>query len=231
MPLPAFPFTPIGLDLLMIVYTTWILSTSRPLGKSGWSLAGAMLAWLALLHAGLSSRALFPESIGGPAFLAIIFGAVGLVGALLLFVPAARDRLAGLDASRLLLLQGVRVLFGAAFLVQASTGELPAAFGILDGITHAGAGFFGLVAAWALAAGESGRRRAWFANVFGLADILVVATTLALVLLPEIGPHHGMMYAVFLPAPLWFWFHVLSMRQLLAREEHLAAAALAGRVA
>ncbi|MCX7218879.1 MAG: hypothetical protein NTY70_08030, partial [Burkholderiales bacterium] len=63
-----------------------------------------------------------------------------------------------------------------------------------------------------------GNRRAWFANLFGLTDILIVASTLALILLPQIGPHHPMMYAVFLPAPLWLWFHLVSIWKLLRGE-------------
>ena len=113
-----------------------------------------------------------------------------------------------------MLLQGVRVFFGAVFLMFASQGVLPATFGIIDGFTHIGAGFFGLIAAFSIASGINGKRRAWFANLFGLADILIVASSLALVLLPTIGPHHPMMYAVFLPAPLWLWFHLISIIRL-----------------
>ncbi|MBK9219772.1 MAG: hypothetical protein IPL70_16070 [Uliginosibacterium sp.] len=38
-----------------------------------------------------------------------------------------------------MLLQGIRVFFGATFLMQASE-VLPQTFGILDGFTHIGAG-------------------------------------------------------------------------------------------
>lgn len=65
-----------------------------------------------------------------------------------------------------------------------------------------GAGFFGSIAAFACAAGVSASARTWFANLFGLTDILIVASTLALVLLLQIGAHHPMMHAVFLPALL-----------------------------
>ena len=103
--------------------------------------------------------------------------------------------------------------------MQASLGVLPTEFGIVDGLTHIGARFFGLIAAFSLAAGVEGARRAWFANIFGLMDILIVASSLALVLLPDIGPHHSMMYAVFLPAPLWLWFHIVSIWKLV-RDRH-----------
>jgi hypothetical protein len=101
--------------------------------------------------------------------------------------------------------------------MMASLGNLPTTFGILDGWTHISAGFLGLIAAFALARGADGARRAWFANIFGLADILVVASTLSLLLLPTLTPHHSMMYAVFLPAPLWLWFHLVSIWKLLRK--------------
>lgn len=209
--------TMIGLDLLMIVYTLWALSGGTALARRGPTILLSMLLWLGALHVGLSTQSLFPAHISGETFLAVIFVAVGMVGVLLFAIPALRTMLWQLEQRQLLLLQGVRVFFGATFLMQASTGVLPAAFGILDGYTHIGAGFFGLIAAYSLATGAQGARRAWFANVFGLVDILIVASTLALVLLPEIGPHHPMMYAVFFPAPLWLWFHVISIAKLLRR--------------
>ena len=206
-------WTMIGLDVLMIFYTLWVLSLS--LSSKVIRTAGmAMLAWLAALHLALSNEMLFSKDIAGIAFLMAIFAGVALVGALLLLVPRVRVVLLSLHQQQLLLLQGIRVFFGAAFLMQATLGWLPPTFGIIDGLTHIGAGFFGLIAAFAVATGLDGRPRAWFANLFGLADILIVASTLALVLLPQIGPHHSMMYAVFFPAPLWLWFHLISIWKL-----------------
>jgi hypothetical protein len=70
------------------------------------------------------------------------------------------------------------------------------------------------VAAFSVSKGLYGKSRVLFANIFGLADILIVASSIALVLLPDMGPHHTMMYAAFLPAPLWLWFHVISLWKL-----------------
>lgn len=207
-------WTMIGLDVLMIAYTLWVLALAKPLGRRGPVISMALLAWLAVLHLGLSTGSLLPRNISGIVFLGVVFAAVGLVGAVLLSAPASRDLLLGLDQRQLLLLQGIRVFFGAVFLMQAGLDVLPQTFGILDGFTHIGAGFFGLIAAFSVAAGIQGRCRAWFANLFGLGDILIVAGSLAFILLPEIGPHHAMMYAVFLPAPLWFWVHLVSLWKL-----------------
>lgn len=211
--LTTAPFA-IFLDITMIVYTLWVLSLNDNNGKLLIGIGIGMLTWLGLLHFGLSTKSLFPVNISEIAFLLIIFVAVGVVGVLLLLVSPIKNKLMALSQKQLLLLQGIRVFFGANFLMQASIGGLPQTFGILDGWTHIGAGFFGLVAAFTLATDADGERRAWFANIFGMVDILVVASSLALILLPTITPYHPMMYAVFLPAPLWLWFHLVSIWKL-----------------
>jgi hypothetical protein len=209
----------IFLDVTMVIYTLWVISLGDSKGKLSLGIGAGMLAWLGALHLGLSTKSIFPADISGPVFLTIVFMAVSAVGALLLLVPPIRQRLLALDQRQLLLMQGIRVLFGANFMMQASLGGLPQTFGILDGWTHIAAGFFGLVAAFTLATGADGVRRAWFANLFGVTDILVVASTLSLILLPTITPYHPMMYAVFLPAPLWLWFHLVSMWKLLSKHQ------------
>ena len=209
----------IGLNMVMVIYTLWVLSLGKSTARLRIVIGTAMVAWLALLHLGLSTKSIFPADISGVVFLMIIFLFVGVVGVALFVFTPVRRLLLDLDQKQLLLLQGIRVFFGATFLMQASLGVLPTEFGIVDGLTHIGAGFFGLIAAFSLAAGVEGARRAWFANMFGLMDILIVASSLALVLLPDIGPHHSMMYAVFLPAPLWLWFHIVSIWKLV-RDRH-----------
>ncbi|MBI3774655.1 MAG: hypothetical protein HY273_03725 [Gammaproteobacteria bacterium] len=204
----------LSLNSMMVIYTLWVISLGTSAARVRMRLGAALLIWLMLLHWGLSSQSIFPANISGVTFLLAILSFVGAVGAVLFSVAPVRRVLLNLSQEQLLLAQGIRVFFGAGFLMQASLGNLPRSFGILDGWTHIAAGFLGLVAAFSFAKHANGARRAWFANIFGLADILIVATSLALVLLPQIGPHHSMMYAVFLPAPLWLWFHVLSLRKL-----------------
>jgi hypothetical protein len=205
----------LGLDSMMVIYTMWVISLTQAEPRVRLGIGITLLVWLALLHWGLSSKSIFPENISGMTFFITIFVFVGTVGAALYLVPPVRRVLLNLSQEQLLLVQGIRGFFGAGFLMQASLGNLPTTFGILDGWTHIAAGFLGLVAAFSFATRVNGARRAWFANIFGLADILIVASTLAFVLLPDVGPHHSMMYAVFLPAPLWLWFHVVSLWKLM----------------
>lgn len=213
----------LALDALMIIYTLWVLSLNRPLGKTWGIIAGGMFGWLAVLYVGFSNQSVFPTDISSWAFYLVILAGVGAVGAFLFLVPPVRRFVMDLDQRQLMLLQGIRVFFGAGFLIQGGLGLLPGTFGLIDGLTHISAGFFGLVAAFSVAAATAARRRAWFANLFGLGDILVVATSLAFVLLAEIGPHHPMMYAVFLPAPLWLWAHVVSIVKLVSEKGPVAA--------
>jgi len=70
-------WTMLGLDLLMIIYTLWALSVFKPIGKIGIGIAAGMLAWLALLHFGLSTESLFPKDISGVGFLMVIFAEAG----------------------------------------------------------------------------------------------------------------------------------------------------------
>lgn len=207
----------IGLDSLMIIYTLWVISLSNH-NKFHAGFGAGMIAWLVLLHLGLSTKSLFPEDISGIIFLLVIFAVVGMVGLLLLTIPAVKIIVLGLSQQQLLLMQGIRVFFGASFLMQASLGNMPIAFGIVDGWTHIAAGFFGLTAAFSMTNQIDAIRRAWFANLFGLLDILIVASTLSLLILPDITPHGSMMYAVFLPAPLWLWFHMISIYQLMQEQ-------------
>lgn len=214
----ASPWFMIGLDVLMITYTLWVLSLSSN-NRFHYGIGAALLAWLIALHSGLSTQSLFNENVSGPVFLAVIVIAVGGVGALLFGIPAVRKMLLNLTQQQLLLLQGVRVFFGVTFLTQASVGAMPLVFGIVDGWSHVTAGFLGLAAAFCYSINANAVRRAWFANLWGLIDILVVASTLSLLILRDITPHGPMMYAVFLPAPLWVWFHLVSIYKLLTYHE------------
>lgn len=206
----------IVLDITMIGWTLWILARAGLGNRILLLLGGGATVWLLTLRLLLVNETAFPDRISGPAFLAVIFVFVGIVGVTLFAPRHLRIWLLSTNHTPLMLSQAIRVLFGAVFLLWALQGVLPRTFGLIDGITHITAGLLGLAAA--LTGGgarPASRSLLWIANAFGLADILIVASSIALVLLPDIGPHHPMMYAVFLPAPVWLWFHLVSLRRLL----------------
>lgn len=200
----------IGLDILMIIYTLWVVSLNRN-GKMSWIIGFIMILWLWVIHFLLSWRIIFPESINWFIFLMIIFWYVWFIWIVWCLIPGVRKLISELSQEQLLLMQWVRVFFGANFLMLAAYELLPTLFGVIDGWTHISAGFFALIAAFTVSKKIYANSRVLFANIFGLVDIIIVASTIALVLLPVITPYSAMMYAVFLPAPLWFWFHIVSL--------------------
>ena len=215
----------IGLDLLALGFTSWVLKRGGASIRVIQSAVGALVVWLAVLHGVIATQSLVPADISGVGFLAIIFAGVGLFGAGIFATPVGRA-LMNLRQEDLMLAQGIRVFFGAGFLLQAAIGLLPQTFGIIDGFTHVTAGFLGLVAAVVATRNPSDQRTVLFANAFGLIDILVVASSIALILLPVMTPFHPMMYAVFLPAPIWLWLHVVSLSKLwIARQNDAVSVA------
>lgn len=209
----------VGLDIAMITFTAWHLLRAGLSRRLVLGAVGVAVAWLAVLGWGLSSAGPLPERVSGGLFFAVVLAFVGLVGAAL---APFREELLELSHRNLLVPQGIRVFFGANFLIWAVLGVLPQTFGIVDGLLHATAGFLGL-----LAANERLERATpltWVANLFGLADILVVASTLAFVLLPELGARHPMMFAVFLPAPVWLWLHLVGLFKAVRSNATLATA-------
>ena len=178
----------LALDALMVVYTLWVLSLNRKTNQARGLIAAGMFGWMAVLYGIFSTQSLFPADISSVSFYAMILIGVTVFGGVLFGVRPIREFVMCLNQRQLMMLQGIRVYFGATFLIQGGLGLLPATFGLIDGLTHISAGFFSLVAAFAVAAGAQGRRRVWFANAFGLGDILIVATSLAFVLLTGYRP-------------------------------------------
>ncbi len=69
----------IGLNMVMVIYTLWVLSLGKSAARLRIVIGTAMVAWLALLHLGLSTKSIFPADISGVVFLMIIFLFVGVV--------------------------------------------------------------------------------------------------------------------------------------------------------
>jgi hypothetical protein len=148
-----------------------------------------------------------------PFFIILGLGVVA-VAAAIMASPVGRTLASG-GQRWLLLPQGLRTLFGAGFLVEGAYGIMPVHFAVSDGLTHIVAGTLALMTAWGLAQNVLGARAVWLAHLFGLLDIIVVATGIAFVLLPEIGPYHNIMIAAFFAAPIFVTLHLMGLVQLL----------------
>lgn len=139
----------------------------RPTGTwialAGWVAVGGAAAAGDLLHH-LPERAL-PLVIWTPVLAAL--GAWRLI-------PSFRRGLATLNVRAIVLLHGIRTIVGAAFVVQASRGVLPDAFGRPVGWGDVVAGLLAIVVAAAARPDRRGGRRlllAW--NTLGFLDILM----------------------------------------------------------
>lgn len=217
------------LDLGLALLLLWSLAC---LGASGHTLivtGSVCLGWLGFLCLVFGGRRLLPAEIGGPAFLAIVCGVVAVVAGLFFGTPLGTAFRRGGQAW-MLMPQGMRALFGAAFLTQGALGAMPSVFAILDGVTHIIAAVSALWVAWSLGQGRGGVAGLWLVNLFGLLDIGFVAAGLAFVLLPQMGPYHPVMYAVFFAAPIFISLHLLSLWHLATarRTETEAAGPAAG---
>ncbi len=203
----------LGLAASMLVYTLAVFVRGGLPRRIALTVGSIGAVWLVLLRASFSQGEPFPEDISGLWFFILILVGVGVFGAALFGHPALRDPLVRMDQTWLLAPQAIRIVFGATFLLWASEDILPRTFGIVDGLTHITAGVLGLGASIAMYRNHN-MTLPWVANIFGLGDILIVASSIAFVLLDDIGPHHPMMYAVFAPAPVWLWLHVVSIYRL-----------------
>ncbi|MCF2152226.1 hypothetical protein IQ276_038745 [Desmonostoc muscorum LEGE 12446] len=177
-------------------------------------MAGIFVFWLIVLHLLISSKRLFPQDINSIEFLGAILLGVGIVSVGFFLTPL-RGKLLSVNQEYLMLMQGLRVFFGAGFLVEASLKIMPTYFGVADGIFHITSAFLALRAGILLASGTGKKFDLWVANLFGLLDILVVAGGLAFFLLAEVGAHHNVMYAALFAAPIFINLHIASIVKLL----------------
>ena len=160
---------------------------------------------------------MFTPALGGVAlFVLLLVGVAAVTG--LMFATPLRTYLMTMPYELLLVPQGLRAFFGAGFLVEGALGVMPGGFAIADGITHITAAFLALMAAFVYGKGYAYRFGGWFANLFGLLDIVVVEAGNAFYQLHEIGPHHNVMYAAFFAAPLFIGLHVVAVVRLLGGE-------------
>lgn len=204
------------LDLVLTILLLWCLAKLKTPGPTVCLFGGACLAWLAFLVWMFGGHRIISNDISGVAFFALILVGVAIVAALFFITPVGDGFNRG-GHEWLLMPQGMRAFFGAAFLIQGVGGTMPPVFAIADGATHIVAAVLSLWTAWMFRQGYLGERALWLTNLFGLLDIVVVAAGIAFVLLPEIGPYHNIMYAVFFAAPIFISLHLLSLARLLGQ--------------
>lgn len=179
------------------------------------SLVLTFALWNAVLIWNLSGGHLFSQTISPIMFAAILFGFVGCTSVLAMAISPLREVLASIDYDSLLIPQGLRMFFGAGFLIEGVLGLLPSTFSILDGLFHITSAFLALKAGLLWAQHKNNKNEIWFANLFGLIDIVIVGLGIPFSLLEKVGPNHNMMYAAFFAAPIFVLLHVFSIAKLM----------------
>lgn len=210
-------FTTSYIVIVELVLSAVVLQIFRLSGASPrllLSLSTVLLVWIAAVVAGIPRGWFLPEQITGTGmYLIMLIGAVGMSAGILAIAPVRRHLLK-MPPEFLLFPQTLRVFLGAGFLIETALGILPMPFGILDGLTHITAGFLAMSAALGLALWQRAHfRGVWLANIFGMLDIIAVATGIAFVMLEELTTRHNILIVVFFVAPLLITFHLASMWQ------------------
>lgn len=216
MPFDAQSLTTLYIFVFNIVLTGFFLESLRRAGASSTVrvVTGTTLGiWLAVLYVTISTQSLFPKDIGSIPFFAAILAVVAGYSAFFFLTPL-RTALLNINQEYLQLMQGLRVFFGVGFAIEAALNIMPATFGIPDALFHISSAYFAMKAA-ILMLNKTGKPfDLWFANLFGLLDIVVVAGGIAFFLLSKLGPHHNVMYAALFAAPIFINLHLLSISKL-----------------
>ncbi len=204
----------IAVDLIL---GGFLLETLRRGGISGRNRAvigTIFLAWISFLFWCLSTTGLFLNQISNLAFFMVFTGLVCFVCLPMISVPMLRNVLLKLTHDALLLPHGLRVFFGAGFLVEGVLGFVPKYFSILDGLFDITAGFLALKTGLRVGRGGNVVSEVWFANIFGLLASVVVVLSISFVLLKGVSPNHNVMYAAFFAAPILVGLHFISLVKL-----------------
>ena len=173
--------------------------------------------YIALEHWGIGGGHIFPKDISGTVFYAVILvGATSGVGLLFLTL---RKPFFNLSQEYLQMTQGIRIFVSAGFFTEAALGVIPLEFGIMDGFMHAASAFSALIAATLYMKNSSLKNTAlWVANAIGVADILIIVTSICFFVWEDIGPNHNMQYVVFFGGVVFLWIHFVSIVKLLKPE-------------
>lgn len=205
-------------DLLLIGFIVEVLRRTGSSVKLRWGTAVGAVLWIGLLAAFLSTESLYPKAVTPIVFFVSILAGVTVFSALGVLTPLG-PALTKAPHELLMLPQGLRVFFGAGFLIEGVLGILPQGFAIADGLTHITAAFLCMKAAVLIQNNAAKHGELWTANLFGIADIVVVACGLSFFLLAEVGPHHNIMLAALFAAPVFINLHLISLWKLVTERK------------
>jgi len=203
-------------DLIVAGASIWLLKKGKASNAVAATFGIISVIWIGFLHWILGGKHLFPNDMSPFLFYMIILG--GVAAAFVLFYATLKEYFFALSQDSIQIIHGLRVFVGGGFLMEATLGVIPAWFGIMDGFLHITSGFLALIAAIAFIKKlSSSRPLLWLANIVGIADVLIIATSICFWVWPALGPNHHALYVVFYAPPVVLWFHFVSVRKLLER--------------
>lgn len=164
--------------------------------------------WITIELLFLGSNSILPSDISSISLFSIVL--IGVVLAGLILFPIMKSLLS-LPQHFLLLPQAFRMFFGAGFIIEAAYGIIPLDYGVVDGVLHITTAFLATTLAIYIAHGYRPKKSLVMVNLFGLLDIVIVAYGIAFFILGDIGVNHNVFYAVFFPAPIFIWLHLISL--------------------
>jgi len=175
-------------------------------------------SWLILVLYLFEGVKVLPEDISSiTLFITILLGVV-LSG---FFFYLLKDEFLSLPQEFLLLPQAFRMFFGAGFIIEAAFEIIPMNYGITDGVFHITTAFLSVTLAIYIARGCKCLKSLVLVNLFGLLDIVVVASGISFMILEEIGTDHNVFLAVFFAAPIFIWLHLFSLYKLTLNKNNL----------
>jgi len=167
--------------------------------------------WLILVVTLFEGVNILPEDMSSiTLFITILLG-VALSG---FFFFLLKDEFLALPQELLLLPQAFRMFFGAGFIIEAAFEIIPMNYGVVDGVFHITTAFLSVTLAIYIARGCKCMKSLVLVNLFGLLDIVVVASGISFMILEDIGTDHNVFLAVFFAAPIFIWLHLFSLYKL-----------------
>jgi len=205
----------IGINLLFLFATLWLLKSGRANMATKWIFGVTSIAWIFFIHFVFSNRILIPKDISGEAFYAFTLSSATLVLALF-YISPLKKVFDNISQENIQIVQGLRVFVASGFLMEGVLQVIPAWFSIMDGFLHVSSGFLALLASIAVVKNQTSKNQlVWLANIVGVLDIVIIVSSISFVVWNDLGAFHNMQYVVFYTGVLLLWFHFISISKLL----------------
>lgn len=205
----------IGVNILFLIATLWLLKIGKATRTTKTVFGIASFVWIVFIHIVFSKKLLIPIDISGIAFYVLTLSSATLVLTFFYFSPLKKV-FEYISQDQIQMVQGLRVFVASGFLVEGVLNVIPAWFSIMDGFLHVTSGFLALIAAIAVVKNQTNKNQLlWLANIVGIADIVIIVTSISLIVWKDLGAFHNMQYVVFYTGVLLLWFHFVSISKLL----------------